>query len=333
MIHQEWFEFSIFDIFEFNRGQRLIEEEIVSGDIPYISSTKNNNGVNNFVLPPEFMKLHNNKMTLSNSGSVGYLFYHPYAFVASDHVTVIGIKDKKVVLGYEIALFLKPIFEQMNYKYNFGREISDKRLGKEKILLPAFDRDNLKFPDWQYMKEYIRAIEKNIVFKKLESPKKLQMNYLNNINTKEFALDGELFIIERGERLTKENRVQGSTPLVTAGYLDQGIACFIETEDLKTYQNVITIDMFGNAFYRDYEFVCDDNILVLIPQIELNVYRAMYVLTLIDLDKFKYSYGRQYRQKHIKKHKIFLPYNYSTHKIDFDLIDNTIKLVDYIGKI
>ena len=103
----KWFCFS--DVFEYCRGTRLIEEKQIPGEIAYISSTKRNNGINNYISPPDNMVLYENKMTLSNSGSVGYLFFHEYPFVASDHVTVIGIKDKNTELNEEIALYLKPM--------------------------------------------------------------------------------------------------------------------------------------------------------------------------------------------------------------------------------
>ena len=106
----------------------MIEEKQVPGEVAYISSTKMNNGISNYISPPDNMVIYEKKMTLSNSGSVGYLFFHEYPFVASDHVTVIDLKNKTVILNEEIALYLKPILESMKYKYNFGREISDLRL-------------------------------------------------------------------------------------------------------------------------------------------------------------------------------------------------------------
>ena len=81
------------------------------------------------------------------------MFYHNYTFVASDHVTVIGIKDESVKLTENIALYLKPVFEAMRYKYNFGREISDKRIKREQLLLPVEEQSGQ--PDWDYMARYI----------------------------------------------------------------------------------------------------------------------------------------------------------------------------------
>ena len=149
----EWKEFLFDDIFTRKRGTRLIEADQIPGDVAYISSSKQNNGLSAYITPPEFMTIYRNKLTLANSGSVGSCFFHDYEFVASDHVTVIGIKDTTIELDIGVALFLKPIFESMKYKYNFGREISDMRLSKEKIKLPTRDGN---VPDWEYMKDSSR---------------------------------------------------------------------------------------------------------------------------------------------------------------------------------
>ena len=150
-----WREFKFDDIFLVSRGQRLVTLDQIGGDIAYISSSKQRNGVDNYITPPDFMVIYQNALTLNNSGSVGYCFYHLYKFVASDHCTIVEIKDKKIKLNSYVALFLKPIIESMKSKYNFAREINNERLKKEMILLPAID---YKTPDWNFMQNYIKKL-------------------------------------------------------------------------------------------------------------------------------------------------------------------------------
>lgn len=152
---EKWKEFDFNAIFDFKRGKRLITLDQIDGDIAYISSTKTNNGIDNYISPPDYMTIYNNVMTINNSGSVGYVFFHTYDFVCSDHCTVISIKDKSIKLNEFIAIFLKPIIESLKPKYNFAREISDYRLNKERISLPADRKGN---PDWDYMVEYIKSL-------------------------------------------------------------------------------------------------------------------------------------------------------------------------------
>ena len=88
------------------------------------------------------------------------------------------------------------------------------------------------------------------------------MAEMNTSSWKEFRLD-ELFDNPiRGTRLVKEQRIAGDIPLITAGFTNQGVAGFISNEEQKTFNGGLTIDMFGNCFFRDYVFKADDNILV-----------------------------------------------------------------------
>jgi type I restriction enzyme M protein len=151
----KWKEFEFTKVFNINRGKRLTTLDQTDGEIAYISSTKTNNGIDNYIFPPDYMVVYREAMTINNSGSVGYVFYHTYDFVCSDHCTVITILDEKVVLNSYIALFLKPIIESVKPKYNFAREISDSRFKKERISLPV---DTKGRPNWSFMENYIKSL-------------------------------------------------------------------------------------------------------------------------------------------------------------------------------
>ncbi len=153
--NMDWDEFYFNEIFESKRGKRLIKLDQIDGDIAYISSTKENNGIDNYISPPIEMTVYQNAMSINNSGSVGYVFYHNYSFVSSDHCTTFWIKDESVNLNVYLAIFLRPIIEAFGVKYNFAREISDSRLAKEDIILPV---NKQGLPDWEYMESYIKSL-------------------------------------------------------------------------------------------------------------------------------------------------------------------------------
>ncbi|MEG1009520.1 MAG: restriction endonuclease subunit S, partial [Clostridia bacterium] len=127
-------EFKLNEIFNIIRGTRLIKLNQEEGDIAYISSTKFNNGVDNYINPPDYIKIYKNCLTITNSGSLGYTFYHDYNFVASDHVTILECKTNK--LNKYTAMFFIPILNMLRDKYSFNREMSNKRLEEELITLP-----------------------------------------------------------------------------------------------------------------------------------------------------------------------------------------------------
>lgn len=126
--------------------------------------------------------------------------------------------------------------------------------------------------------------------------------------------------VERGQRLVKEKRISGDTPLVTAGEQNQGIAENICADGHTVYDNAITIDMFGNAFCRDYKFCADDNILILKnPAFSYNT--LLYLAAAINKKSSRYSYAQQYRQKSYVAETIFLPVK-TVFTPDYAMIEN-----------
>lgn len=116
----------------------------------------------------------------------------------------------------------------------------------------------------------------------------------------------DFFSVSRGVRLIEQNRIAGNIPLVTAGFNNQGVATFIANSEMKKYKDKITIDMFCNAFYRGYEFFCDDNILVLHPK-EKRITDKVCLFLVSMINKNSFGYGKQYRQKTFLQHFLMLP--------------------------
>jgi len=131
---------------------------------------------------------------------------------------------------------------------------------------------------------------------------------LENKEWKEFSVK-KLFEIDRGKRLISRNRIKGNIPLVTAGFNNEGVAEFIENEEQQNYCNSLTIDMFGNVFYRNYIFKCDDNIHVLKNKYLNHINGNFIVNSIKQTTKDVFSYGKQFRLKTLEKLKILLPTN------------------------
>ena len=146
---KEWREFFLTDIFtDIQRGKRLTKADQKMGDKPYVSSTASTNGVDNFISNKNGVRIFSNCISIANSGSVGASFYHPYDFVASDHIT--HLKNEE--LNEFVYLFIVTLTNRFSGKYNFNREINDLRISREKILLPINSEDT---PDYAYMEQYI----------------------------------------------------------------------------------------------------------------------------------------------------------------------------------
>ena len=154
---REWRAFKVSEIFpSIQRGKRIKRANHVEGDVPYVSASALNNGVDGFIGNREGIRVFANCLSLANSGSVGSAFFHPYAFVASDHVT----KLEREGADRYIYLFFPPVFSRMAERYGFNHEISDARITRERIMLPVTPDGT---PDWAFMSAYMQQLEQKML--------------------------------------------------------------------------------------------------------------------------------------------------------------------------
>ena len=160
-LKKEWKEFFISEIFKnIQRGKRLIKEHQKEGNMPYVSSSALNNGVDNFIGNDVGIRKYSNCLSLANSGSVGACFYEPYEFVASDHVTHLKGNYSKYVY-----LFMSCMLNRLSEKYNFNREINDDRIRREKVFLPVNSNGE---PDYKFMEDYMKYLEQKKLLEYLD---------------------------------------------------------------------------------------------------------------------------------------------------------------------
>lgn len=161
LMDKEWQPFFIHAIFEKpQRGKRIVEKNHLEGNIPLVSSYGQKNGVTKFIGNEEKVRRFSDSISIANGGSsAGKAFYHPYTFIAADHVTQCWNKNLN---KYQYLFLTTVMTKALTGKYSFSHEISDPRLAKERIMLPVTERGE---PDYEYMEQYI----KNLMIKKYQS--------------------------------------------------------------------------------------------------------------------------------------------------------------------
>ena len=306
----DWKEFKFTDIFtKIQRGKRLTKGNQTEGNIPYVSSTATNNGVDNFISNEVNVRKFDNCLTLANSGSVGSCFYQQFEFIASDHVTALQNKN----FSKEVYLFLSSVIKRLEEKYSFNREINDTRISRETVILPV---DSAGSPNWQFMEDYIKQERKKqaIQIRNYYEPKMLklagELAGLEEVEWKEFKFTDIFTKIQRGKRLTKGNQVEGDAPYISSTATNNGVDNFISNEDkVRKFDNCLTLansGSVGSCFYQQYEFVASDHVTALQNKdFSKGVY--LFLSSVIKRLEEKYSFNREINDVRISRETVILP--------------------------
>jgi hypothetical protein len=149
-IHK-WKKYKMGDIFTFYKGKRIIKEDMISGNINFIASIDNNNGIREKI---DIIPTHQgNCITVNYNGSVGEAFYQNVPFCASDDVNI--LYPKNWTLNKYIGIFLISIIRFNKYRFGYGRKWTLEKMKETLIALPS---TNENMPDWQFIEKYIKAL-------------------------------------------------------------------------------------------------------------------------------------------------------------------------------
>lgn len=147
----EWKEYRLGQLFDFQKGKRLVKADMIPGKVNYIAAISNNNGVRERIEAQQVWEA--NCITVNYNGSVGEAFYQGEPFFASDDVNVLYAKNHWTLNKY-IALFMITIIKANRYRFGYGRKWTLEKMKDTIIRLPG-KRDGT--PDFEYMEQYIRS--------------------------------------------------------------------------------------------------------------------------------------------------------------------------------
>lgn len=148
---------------------------------------------------------------------------------------------------------------------------------------------------------------------------------LSEVKWGEFTFKSIFNKIVQGRRLKKDDQLPGNIPFVMAGTTNTGVVNYISNPVSKFPKNSITVDIFGNVFYRDYDFGAGDDTGVYWNDKVAYSKETMLFLT-ISIGKAllgKFSFGNKLRSSQSLNFKMQLPI-LKNGKIDFEFIDSFI---------
>ena len=149
---KEWREFNIVSYFTPQRGREGNMASLSVGETPLISAKKVDNGLKAFVSIPDERLHMGHAITLNNDGDggAGLAYFQPFSFALDTHVT--SLRPKEHLSKYALV-FVSASITKQSERFGHGHAISDKRLRKMKIMLPATSDGE---PDWEYMDQYTK---------------------------------------------------------------------------------------------------------------------------------------------------------------------------------
>lgn len=284
------------------------------GNVPYVTTTANNNGVECYVnFPAQYT---GGKITVSKDGDSADAFVQFVPFCGNEKVMVLS--PKKELRDKEL-LFYALLINKNKYKFGYGRKCSVARL-KELDLL-----DVSELPKWIYDME-LTYVTTNV---------NEESHHVNFDNWREYRID-QLFDFRKGKRLTKAEMIPGKVNFIGAISENNGIREKIEVETVFE-ANCITVNYngsVGEAFYQLEPFWASDDVNVLYAKDfwTLNQYIAMFIITVIKANKYRFGYGRKWTLEKMKETMIKLPCK-KDGTPDFEYMERYIKLLPYSDRI
>jgi len=247
--------------------------------------------------------------------------YQPVEFGASQVITARADWLNRRTGNYIVTVISKLMF-QFSYSKKPGLQVYKDM----EIALPVTASGEI---DFLFMENHVRELElarirelvaylqvTGLTDYQLSTDEEKFIEHYNNF-TKQIGTEkqhkpfrlGELFEhIVQGRRLKKEDHISGDFPFVMSGVTNTGLVAKIANPINRFPANSITVDIFGNTFYRSYAYSASDDVGVYWSDNPLSRESMLYMTAAISKHlEGKYSYGDKLRASQSVDFQILLP--------------------------
>ncbi len=215
------------------------------------------------------------------------------------------------------------------------------KIAKEaKILLPTKNKQI----DFDFMESFIAELEAEriaelsayLTVSGLDNYE-LSIEELNALQTYnamewgEFEYQSIFENIAQGRRLKKSDQLAGDIPFVMSGVTNTGIVNYISNPVASFPKNSITLDIFGNAFYRPYAFGAGDDTGVYWNEHERYKKEVMlFITTAMNRSVLgKYDYGNKLRSSQSNHLTMKLPVKNG--KLDINYMETFTRAIEKLA--
>jgi len=241
--------------------------------LPCLTSSFQNQGLNYFV-PRDGVTILKNIISIPSNSDIYRAYFQSNEFtILSDAYAIKWIYDNRIFSSNQYLFAVQCINKITDLSiYSYKNKLGGWNIVQNKyIQLPTKNGDI----DFDFMENFIGELEaerigkldayleasglKDYVLTDKEQ-KVLDDFEKGNFKWGEFNLQELFGKSTRGKRLKSDDRIKGNLPFVTAGETDEGISAFIGNNITIFPKNTTTIDMFGSAKYRDYNYGGDGRV-------------------------------------------------------------------------
>lgn len=309
-----------------------------NGKVPVVTNTSENHGRSGYsnLEPTE-----HDIITFSDTGtkSPESFFFQEGEFIGYSHVQ--GMYPYSNKWGKNQLLYLTTILRKKTLGlYDYSTKMTREAISNLEIELPIVDGSTDEI-DFDYMESYIRRLE----YEKLDeldayltaadlndfilTPEDNLLLNNTSIKTKSFSL-GELFVSSTGDVDLQQKDINGKgIYFINSGVENNGIKGKTDRLAKIFPANTITIDFWGYAFYRDFEYklATHNHVFSMSGDVIKNRYVGLYIVSLLSKLPSMFSYNNMATWTRLKTITIELPIT-ANGSIDFDFMENYIKVIE-----
>ncbi len=343
----EWGEFRVGDLFKklqlkclksnFNKKTDISKIKTLEFDLPLVNAKDGDNGIMYYGRTKDF---ENAEMSIDivNDGAISTGNVYPQPNKTGVLYNAYLIKPNFLVNEKLLHFFTSSIYKSIKHKFGYENKAGWDKVKNEKIQLPIKNGEI----DFEFMEDFIAQIEMKRIEKlnkyleenglkdytlNDEEKKALEVLEKGEVEWEEFNLENLFDKASRGKRLKSLDRIKGNLPFVTAGEANEGISAFIGNKVEIFSKNTITIDMFGSAKYRNYNYGADDHISIVHTE-KIPKFATLFITSAIHKASYtgKFNYGRNFYPKDADALNINLPTK--NNQPDYQLMETFISAIE-----
>ena len=276
VVQAKWGGFHLKDLFEIKSSIKRFDANKVTvlerGLHPYIIRSGSNNGQRGYLKENE--QFLNEGNTISFGQDTATLFYQNKPYFTGDKIKI--LKSTLQYFGQKEALFFITSLNKAFSNFSWGgSRFNVKTIGNQIFNLPIQENNQI---DLNFINSFISELEREF-FIGLDQ-------YLSRNGLKNYWLTAE-----------EKNALN-----------NLGVSDFIGNKVTVFAKNTATIDMFGSAKYRSYEYGADDHVAVVHTE-KLKEDAAIFVTSAIHKSSHngQFDYGRNFYAKDADALNILLP--------------------------